>query len=605
MLELPASSKMHRSKPGTASSKARPADRPGLSLHGSDRFIPLLLILAAVLAYSNSFSGPFIYDDLSSTRDNPNIRHLWPLWESASAPSQSTAAGRPVVALSLALNYALGGLDVWGYHAFNLGFHILAALLLFGIVRRTLAGSFAFLTDQRTSTWLAASAALIWELHPLASEAVNYVIQRTELLASLFLLLTLYCVIRGSSSRRGWRWYWAAIAACALGMGSKEIMAGAPLIVLFYDRAFLSDSWTGVWRRRGRLYLGLAGTWVLLIALIASGARSETVGFKFNDVGPWQYALTQAGAILYYLRLSLWPYPLSIDYFDWPVAKNFAQAAPGLVAILALLGLTFWAAVRKPRVAFPGLWFFIILAPSSSFVPIVTELVAERRMYLPLAAAVVLILAGAYVVATRVIGKSAAAKTLVVSAIGLAVILGAVTYRRNEDYISELAIWNDVLAKRPDNARAYNNVGSALGREGKDDEAIRHFTKALSILPDYPDALSNLGAMLEKRGRIPEAIALYRKAISLYPPHVDAHYNLGIALQRKGQLDEAESNYMQVLKLAPEYAKARNNLGVIFLSRGRLAEAAAQFTEALRIDPGNPEARQNLEIVRQAAGSTK
>jgi protein O-mannosyl-transferase len=579
---------------------ARPANRSRLPLEGGERLIPLLLILAAAFVYSNSFSGPFIYDDLSSTRDNPHIRQLWPLWEAASAPAQSTAAGRPVVALSLALNYALGGLNVWGYHAFNLAFHVLAALLLFGIVRRTLSGSFAKMLDQRTSTWLAASTALIWELHPLASEAVDYIIQRTELLASLFLLLTLYCLIRGSSSRHERRWYGAAITACALGMGSKEIMAGAPWLILFYDRAYLAESWTGVWRRRGQLYIGLAGTWLLLIALVASGARSETVGFKFNQVSPWQYAMTQAGAILHYLRLSLWPYPLSIDYFDWPVAKTFAQAAPGQAAILLLLGLTLWAVIRKPHVGFLGLWFFIILAPSSSFVPIVTELVAERRVYLALAAVVALILVGGHSLAARIFGRPSAEKPALAVAIGLAVILGAATHRRNEDYRSELAIWNNVLAHRPDNARAHNNVGSALGREGKDEEAVQHFTRAISILPDYPDALNNLGAMLEKRGRIPEAIALYRKAISLYPPHVDAHYNLGLALQRQGQLDEAESNYRQVLKLAPQYAKAYNNLGVIFLSRGRPAEAAAQFTEALRIDPNYPEARQNLEAIRQA-----
>src|SRR2546425_11734408 len=140
---------------------------------------------------STSLAGVFVFDDGPAIADNPHIHHLWPLSTAMAAPPDSTVSGRPIVSLTLALNYALTP-DLWGYHAVNLAIHVLAALTPFGIVRRTLATGGRHVSDT-SLTPLALCIALLWAVHPLQTSAVTYVVQRAESLMGLFSLLTLYC----------------------------------------------------------------------------------------------------------------------------------------------------------------------------------------------------------------------------------------------------------------------------------------------------------------------------------------------------------------------------------------------------------------------------
>ena len=207
---------------------------------------PLLIALAGFAAYANSFSGPYVFDDLGSIPENPTIRQLWPIGRVLTPPPGQTVSGRPLVNLSLAINYAFGGTGVAGYHLGNLLIHLLAGLTLFGIVRRTL------VPKTRMATQLACAVALLWTLHPLQTESVTYLIQRAESLMGLFYLLTLYCFIRwidadvgakrarvplqsGSGSRQAFvesgrsnGWAWLSGLCCLLGMASKEVMVSAP-----------------------------------------------------------------------------------------------------------------------------------------------------------------------------------------------------------------------------------------------------------------------------------------------------------------------------------------------------------------------------------------
>ncbi|MGA2605784.1 MAG: hypothetical protein ABSG14_16325, partial [Verrucomicrobiia bacterium] len=206
------------------------------------QFIPVLIIAAGIGAYHNSFQGPFILDDVPSILENPQIRHLWPIGEALSPSANSMVGGHPVVNLSLAVNYALGGLAVWGYHALNLTIHILAALTLFGIVRRTLARPKLREQFGASGEWVALAVAVLWTIHPLQTEAVTYLSERGESLMGLFYLLTLYGFLRGVESPGHGRWFVLSVAACALGMATKEVMVTAPLMVLLYDRTFVSQS---------------------------------------------------------------------------------------------------------------------------------------------------------------------------------------------------------------------------------------------------------------------------------------------------------------------------------------------------------------------------
>ena len=373
-----------------------------------------LVVAAGFAAYANSFSGAFVFDDLSTIRFNPAIRSLGAVWRQHSALGLTTS-GRPLAALSLALNYAISGTNAWSYHAFNLAVHLLAGLVLFAVVRRTLAGSgrieYPGKGDiQPDPVAVAFAAALLWTLHPLQTESVTYIGQRVESMMGLFYLLTLYCFIRGAGAeaafagtlaggkaagRRRRFWFGLSWLACLFGMLSKEVMVSAPLLVLLYDRTFVSGSFRGAWRRHRGIFAWLAATWIPLACAVAlTGNRGGTAGFGAS-VAWWRYALAQFPAIAHYLRLCFWPHPLVIDYGS-DLAIQAASVAPSAIVLAALLAGVAFALVRRPAVGFLGVAFFAILAPSSSVVPVATQVMAEHRMYLPLAPVVVLAVIGFY-----------------------------------------------------------------------------------------------------------------------------------------------------------------------------------------------------------------
>ena len=609
------------------------------------------LVAFGAAAYFNSFRGVFVFDDKFAITDNPAIRQLWPLGPIFRGP-------RPVADLTFAANYAVAGLHPTGYHLVNLAVHILAALTLFGIVRRTL--SLPPLAERfgSAASALALAVALLWMVHPLQTESVTYIVQRAESLMGLLCLLTLYCAIRGfSSPNHHWPWHAAAIVACALGMGVKPVMVSAPLVVLVYDRLFVTPSLKAALRRSGRLYLGLAATWLILALLVARNPAKSTAGFGMESLTPWQYARTQFGVIVHYLVLSFRPWPLCLDY-GWPVAWDLWDILPPALPVLALVGATIAFLRRASPLAFPGVWFFLILAPTLSIMPI-HDLCFEHRMYLPLAAVIALVVTGVYALGRRALELAVPAEhressrrlgTAVAAISCLLVVgfLGGLTFLRNQLYENEATIWKDVINHQPRNARAFFNLGCVLVSQNQNEEAIRCFLHALEIKQGYPVTHNNLGLTLTEAGRAatynelgialselgrydeamgyfvkglavqpddaaaqchfgntlvalgkaPEAIAHYRKAIQLKPESADAHYNLARALADQGQPDEAIIEYEEALRLAPDNGQAHNNLGRLLALQGRPAEAVAHYREALRLLPDAPVVRANLAWLR-------
>jgi len=593
-----------------------------------------LIVLAAAAAYRHSFRGPFVYDDLSAIVTNSTIRQLWPIWPVLSPPREGeTVSGRPLLNLSLAVNYAISGLEVWSYHAANLLIHITAALLVFGIVRRTLLTPALGDRLGRAATALALASAMLWAVHPLQTESVTYISQRAESLAGLFYLLTLYCVIRGAGTvpffaapkaflpdsvagEKGdcpprhapsparsplslrervrvrvarataisaltptlsqreremlWHpprpWYAAAVLACLLGMACKEVMVTAPLLVVLYDRFFLAGSFAGALRRRWPLYLGLAATWGLLVHLVLStgliGRRAE-----MGAIDVWGYARTQPAVVLHYLRLAVWPRPLCFDY-AWPVAHTLGEILPGAIVIGLLAAATMLGFIRGKAWGFLGAWFFLILAPTSSILPL-GQLAFEHRMYLPLAAVAVLAVTGGYALWDWAVPRSARRErhfpfsprmAPAVLWATVAVALGCATAERNEDYRSAVAIWQDTVDKRPDSYIAQDSLGAALAAVGRTDAAVEHFQRALRLKPDDPITHHNLGLALVAMDRCGEAIDHYRQALRLKDDFADAHANLANALERLGNIKEAVEHYDEALRWAPDSVTTVNNL---------------------------------------------
>lgn len=557
----------------------------------------IVILLAGLAAYHNSLTCPFVFDDEESIVENDNIRHLRPPWQALTAPPQSAVAGRPVVCLTLAVNYALGGLDPWGYHLFNLGVHVLAALTLFGIVRRTL--SAPGLRDRfgRSAPALAGTAAVLWLVHPLQTESVTYVVQRAESLAGLCCLLTLYCSVRAFETARPTAWQAAAVIACAVGMGTKEVTAIMPLLVWLYDRTYVSGSLGGALRRHARLYAALAATWIILGALVAAGPRSASAGFGVEGLTSIDYAKTQFGVILHYLRLVFYPHPLCLDY-AWPVAVGVWEIIAPMTTIAVIFVATGWAFRRHPAVGFLGAWFFIALAPSSSVVPIV-DLAFEHRMYLPLAAICVLIVIAMHTLIHRMCRPPAVSERIrrgiaASLAVTVTVTLIFLTVGRNRDYRSAMTIWSDVVAQRPDNPRGHNNLAKAMHKRGDLARAEAHYREALRLKPDYATAHNNLAAALAEQGRGDQALYHYDQALQLDPDWAEAHYNRGLALAGLGRFDEAAAAYNQALRLRSAYPEAHYSLANSLLRLDLTDAAVEHYTEALRQDPDYLEAHFNL-----------
>jgi tetratricopeptide (TPR) repeat protein len=544
-----------------------------------------LLSVLALAAYWRSFAAPFVFDDGPSIVDNPTIHALG---TSLRPPADTTVSGRPVLNLSLAANYAAGGGAVWGYHAVNLAVHVLAGLALFGIVRRTLGR-----LGAGDATGAALCAALLWTLHPLQTESVTYVIQRAESLMGLLYLATLYCFIRGCDAAgpaRAW-WFPGSVACCFLGMGTKEVMVSAPLIVLLYDATFIAGSLRGALALRGRYYLGLAASWLLLGCLVLSThGRAGTAGFGAG-VSPRAYALTQVYAVVHYAGLAFWPSPLVFDY-----GRDLLPVGPWLVpcalVLAALAAATVWMLARRPALGFLAVCFFALLAPSSSLVPVATEPMAEHRMYLALAPVIVLAVLGM----RRVLGRG----LVPVCSVAAAVLL-CLTWQRNGDYRSDEALWTDTVSKRPGNDRAHNDLGFILASEpGRRDDAIAQYRSALGLSPNYSTAHYNLAmALVGKPGGLEEAIAEFEATIRLDPGLAEARFNLGRALMEEpGRMEDAARQYEETLRIRPDFPGAQYNLGCALGSiPGRAGESVAHYEAALRQDPGLVEAHFNLGCV--------
>ena len=583
-----------------STSEARPDAPPARA------WLLLLVLAAGGLVYANSLGGAFLFDDYQHIVINPAIRELSRLDVIVRSSS------RPVVSLTLALNYALGQLNPVGYHIFNIAVHLAAAAVLFGLVRRTLLLEACRDRLGAAAGWLPTAVALLWVVHPLQTQSITYLIQRGESLTGLFYLLTLYAVVRGATARHAVGWYGLAVAACAAGMATKAVIVTAPVMVLLYDWTFLARSVRGALRSRWVLYFGLAATWVVLFTLGEGrdvyrppADAPPTVGFAFKDVTPLEYLQTQPGVILHYARLALVPYPQCLDY-AWPVARGLWEIALPSIVVGAALLATLWGLARRSWAGFVGAWFFLILAPTSSFVP-VRDLAFEHRMYLSLAAVLILVAVGGHAIVRWVAARgavgSAAARHFQVILLVLAVaVLGGLTVARNRVYSSEISMWEDVVAQRPQNGRAWNGLGVALSQSGRVDESVVALRRATEADPNLAAAEQNLGKSLARLGRYAEAIPHYQAG--LVPGSVTgAVYNsLGWAYEKTGDMNSAYGAYQRAVELAPDCVECRCNFATVLLAQRQVGAAIRELQSAIELRPNDVQIRLRLATLLADAG---
>jgi tetratricopeptide (TPR) repeat protein len=651
---------------------SRPRERSRTPVDRSWRIPAAILValLAAIIAYLPALRAPFELDDFASIPGNATIRTLAPA-VALDPPPNTTVAGRPAVNYSLALNYAVNrwlGVaqapevaaqaepnatnETLGYHVGNIALHLLCGLLLFGVIRRTARFAFAESAAARADG-LATAVTMLWLLAPVQSEAVNYLIQRTELLVSLCYLAVLYGWIRAweaADARRVFAWRAAAVAAMALGIASKEVMLTAPAVVILYDRAFRVDTWRGLLagRRRIVFYSILIALSAVAVVAAAVSARAGTVGFELG-VSWYAYLYTQAWAITHYLGLALWPDRLTFDYGQRPIGGM--SGVPGAIFLVAFFAATIaaWFRARWRWFAFLGSAFFLILAPSSSIVPIVTEIAAERRIYLALAP--MLVLAGIGVVAaaqrfqttsahrrawtigvmssvavayvalsgwgvthwipqsialrwvTRLaIGAGAAALAWLfvrgrprVAIVVVALLCTGATFARGRTYANRERLWRDTVRKAPNNPRAYDNLAATLffSRPPQLFEAKELYWKAIALDPQYLPAWPGLASVALAQGKPDEAEWALQQALAADSTYTDAISRLGTLYLHTGHADRAIPYLQRIANAYPDDSSLIT-LGGALLQTGRLDEAERALRAALSIDPDRPDALRNL-----------
>jgi protein O-mannosyl-transferase len=546
----------------------------------------IVITVSGFAVYAGSLHGEFVFDDLHTIVESPNVRSLTPLTKSLTGEPGSTVSGRPVPAFSLALNYAAGELDVFGYHLVNVTLHVLAALALFGLLLATLSR----LADERLRRGalpLAFATSLLWVLHPLHTDALNHVSYRTETMLALFYFAALFAAARGFAAREPKRWYVLAVSCAFLAVGSKEAAVSLPLIVLVYDRQFAAGSFGAAVRRRRGFYAALFSCWILLGVLVLTGDRGTSVGFEIERVSSVDYLRTQARGLWMYLKLVIWPRPLVFDYYGIPIEQSWGPVALHALGLVALFGWTVRGVVQKRAWSVPALATFAVLAPSSSFIPLAGEVLAEHRMVLPIAALLSLAALGVYQVLPR-------------ASFGLALLLptaGAFAYltvERNADYRTQESIWRDTVEKRPDNARALNNLFKPLIERGDLEEAQSVLRRSLALRGKSVRAWNNLGVLMTRMERWDEAEEAFAKSLELQPDHVNTHYNFAQFLSTRERWGDAVKHYAIVARDTPGAPRGHVGLGLALLRLGKRGQSAEAFRGALRADGRNATALRTL-----------
>lgn len=541
-----------------------------------------LLVLAGMLAYANSFTKAFVFDDAVWITRNVDIgdpfRYL-------------ASVGRPLVSLTVLGNYQLGGFNPTGYHAFNLAIHILSGLTLFGLVRRVLLQPRFEGRYDDSAPYIAFASALLWLVHPLETQAVTYIIQRAESMMGLFFLFTFYCWLRASTDGGRW-WYPAAVASFSFSCFCKEVALTLPPLLLIFDRIFVARSWQVILRDRWMPYLGILIVWgitikPLITVALVTGAEAGA-GFGITSATPYQYLLTQSEVILHYLRLSFWPVGQAIDYFDWPIAHSMSEVWPAFFAVSGALLASFVLLFVRPPLGFLGLWFFGILAPTSSIMPIIDP-VFEHRMYLSLAAVVVgTVLALDSML--RLFKNSVRLPVACVLVGAAAATLIVLTYLRNESYRTYRASVEDNIARRPNNPRPLFTLVAIKIGSNELDEAGELIRRGLQIDSPVASALyRQFAPWLVLKGRADDAEILYHTLVKESDYHFyfspPEYQNYALLLISRGKPSEAAAVMRSLIEHQPHVADHYLLLAAAELASGRKNEASAAIHEALRLNP--------------------
>jgi protein O-mannosyl-transferase len=591
-----------------------------------------IIAVTGTLIYSNMFGAGFCFDDGKDIVYNKMIRDLWAfdhIWQ--------IHFSRFIPVWTFALNYQISKLDPFGFHLFNIVVHILASFVVFLLVQVTFktpvmqknkSGSLNSL-DSKEPSLFALFASLIFLCHPIQTQAVSYLVQRSASMAALFYLAAVYFAVR-ARLKYDKRFYVLAFVSAFAAVFSKENAFTLPFSLLLYEVCFLSLKHETLKKRVMYYWPFFIPLIVVYFSVFHSRVISHGVGATMSadtSMSHWTYLLTEFNVIRTYLRLLFIPVGQNVDY-DYPMANSLAEPltlfSVTLVVALGILGLILF---RKNRLASFGiLWFFLTLSLEAGIIRI-KDVIFEHRLYLPM-------FGFAVVLTTLLVQWVKSKKVLIYVFSAVLVIFSMLTFYRNKVWQSEVTLWEDIVKKSPGKARSHGNLGNAYMTEGrieeakvlirkaieiddsypeahfnlgmilKDDEnfieAEKRFRRSLELNPNYTNANIALGNLLKNKGEVEEAITYYNAALSYDPINERARHDLAGALMKLGRIEEARREYRRAVNLEPDYIAARNGLAASLTLLGNLRESIFHYQKVLEVDPENESAKSNVAVLKEA-----
>lgn len=563
--------------PAPAPAPPRSGPRPWHYLTG----LGAVLFLAFEI-YRPAIGGPFQFDDRY-------LPFFMPQYADASLRAWLSGV-RPLLMFSFWLNYQAGQTDPYGYHALNVAFHAANAVLTGLCAMKLLEWAGAAAGMRRV---LAAFGGLLFLLHPIQTESVSYVASRSENLSVLLFYgafaLFLYRRHVAVSLRAAGGVLVLFIAAAV----TKEHAAVLPALLLltdyFWNRPFTFEGIRGNWK----LYAPIAAGAVFAGVFVAGVLRSaDTAGFALKDLRWYEYFFSQCRAIWVYLRMFVLPFGQNIDH-DFPVSRTVFDhgAIFGLIALAAATAAAWIFRKRYPLASYGWFAFLILIAPTSSFVPI-RDLLVERRLYLPFIGLILIVCEFLRRLRVRQAALAGALAAVLVA-------FAAATYRRNQVWSDPVALWKDSVEKSPNKARPRFQLAYAYHwSESRCPEAAAEYEKAAQLgKPDY-SLYVDWALALECAGRPDDALAKLNSAVGM-EKSAHAYALIGMVHAKQNRRAEALAALDTAEQLDPRFQQTYVYRGNILLLNSEFDQAAEQFRRALELNPRDPNAASGLDMARR------
>jgi len=541
------------------------------------------------MAYQPVWHAGFIWDDNAYVTANPLLtvqNGLWRIWFSFDSPSQYF----PLVYTAFRLERALWGLNPAGYHWVNILLHVANALLLWRLLARM----------GVTGAWLAAA---IFALHPVQVETVAWITELKNVLMLFFFLLTLMAWVEflDEKTKRGWNFYALALIFYALALCAKTTACTLPAALLLI--LWLKEKPITRWRLVEIAPFVAFGIGMGLLTMWWERYHQGTQG-KLFALGLMERILVASRAVCFYAGKLLWPANLTFSYPRWRISA-INPSAYGWLLATAGLGAAICCVRRHVgrSVEVAVLFFVTTLAPVLGFIMLYTfrySFVADHYQYVASIGLITLFSAGLAHLAGYLKQRRPWLEVMV--CLGLLLALGTLTWRQARIYYNAETLWQTTIRRNPGCWMACNNLGLDYFQQGRMDEAIAQFQKALAIQTNDSHAHHNLGLVYFQQDRMDEAIAEIQTALAIEPDYASAHNNLGLIYSRLGRLDEAIAQYQKALTIARNVAEYHYNLGNALLRRDRPDEAIAQYQQALAVDPDDAKIHCNLGNALQRRG---